>query len=151
MQNRAIPVSDLLAYKTFVADDVILLRDGTLMSAYRLNGVDFDTATVEHRENVTLAVNTAIRQVADDNLCFTLSRCACPPSNTRRRRISPKKSRFSSTRNGGCISTARETALKRSSTCFSAVCTRTRRSRTSFRGVGITEEGPAGKRPARIP
>lgn len=69
-KNRASATTDLLAYKTFVADDVILLRDGSLMSAYRLYGADLDAATVEYRENVALAVNTAVRRVADDDLCF---------------------------------------------------------------------------------
>ena len=72
LSRTANAVSDLLAYKTFVADDVILLRDGALMSAYRLYGADLDAATVEQRENVALAVNTAIKRLADDNLCFYL-------------------------------------------------------------------------------
>lgn len=58
--------ADLVNYASFVADGVVLQKDGTLLAAWRYRGPDLDSATHEELEVLTSQVSRALLLLGSD-------------------------------------------------------------------------------------
>lgn len=62
-RSRARSLADLLPYAFLVQKDVIVQKDGGLLAAWLVKGIDADSATANDLERVSVMVNSALMQL----------------------------------------------------------------------------------------
>ncbi len=63
-REKAKGFSDLLTYCTLVAEDIVLQKDGSLLSCYEFSGIDTSSATDNELDYVTEMVSRAFQQLS---------------------------------------------------------------------------------------